>query len=120
MEPIFASDDMHQSANGAATLNGAALNGATSASHAVHAVNNISSWGDMIAANASRARKLARRDDLAAAKVVGIWLGCFFFIFLVVGIPNYIQKKMREAQEKNERTPPLERGLSTGDLQHSE
>ncbi|KAH7979342.1 hypothetical protein HPB49_009085 [Dermacentor silvarum] len=118
MEPIFASDDMHVSANG-----GAAFNGAASASHAVHAVNNISSWGNVIAANASRARKLARRDDLAAAKVVGIWLGCFFIIFLVVGIPNYIQKKMREAQENNERMSALEgieRRLSTGELRSSE
>ncbi|XP_075733983.1 uncharacterized protein LOC142775793 [Rhipicephalus microplus] len=115
MEPIFASGIMQLSATGVPTHNGA-----TTTSHAVHTINNISSWGGIIAANASRARKLAHRDDLAAAKVVGIWLGCFFLIFLVVGIPNYIQKKMREAQEKNERTPGLERGLSPGTFQHSE
>lgn len=56
-------------------------------------------------------------------QVVGIWLGCFFIIFLVVGIPNYIQKKMREAQENNERMSALEgieRRLSTGELRSSE
>ncbi|KAH6944385.1 hypothetical protein HPB50_002897 [Hyalomma asiaticum] len=118
MEPIFASDDIHVSANGATTVSGT-----TSVSRAVHAVHNISSLGNMIAANASTARRLARRDDLAAAKVVGIWLGCFFFIFLVVGIPNYIQKKMREAQENNERAsmlPGLDRKLSGSERQSSE
>ncbi|XP_077483313.1 uncharacterized protein LOC144093616 [Amblyomma americanum] len=112
MEPIFASGGVHMSANGGA------LSEATSATYAAAQSVNISSWGNVIAANASRARKLARRDDLAAAKVVGIWLGCFLIIFLVVGIPNYIQKKMREAQENSDRL--FERRLSLGHLRGPE
>ncbi|CAN8001020.1 unnamed protein product [Ixodes pacificus] len=90
MEPIFASDEIHINDH---------VNDVASVSHTM----NLSSWGTVLVANASKARKLVRRDDLAAAKVVGIWLGCFFIIFLVVGIPNYIQKKRREAQENSDR-----------------
>ncbi|KAH9361193.1 uncharacterized protein LOC144159119 [Haemaphysalis longicornis] len=113
MEPIFASDDMHANGHGEGFHQPA-----SDPTHSA-APANVSSWGTVLAVNASRARKLARRDDLAAAKVVGIWLGCFFIIFLVVGIPNYIQKRMRTAQGNGERTPSLERQLSLDEIQDS-
>lgn len=61
MEPIFASDDIHVNVND----NSAGDVGSSSESQAA----NMSSWGTVLVANASKARKLSRRDDLAAAKV---------------------------------------------------
>lgn len=58
MEPIFASDEIHINDH---------VNDVASVSHTM----NLSSWGTVLVANASKARKLVRRDDLAAAKVIG-------------------------------------------------